>query len=197
VGFLSPASLFFVLGVCHDHHFGDTVTSSSRPNRRWWLWPPLLAVAAWLALYGNRTPDSKDSVSMPVRAAAAHGSQQAPSAGTPVELVPRDVLIAASSKESARDLFAAHSWNPPPPPAPPPQPEAAPSAPPVPYTYLGRKVEGDAWEVYLARGDQTFVAKSGTVLDGAWRVESAQPPSLVLTFLPLGQTQTLSIGDPQ
>jgi hypothetical protein len=49
--------------------------------------------------------------------------------------------------------------------------------------------------VYLARGEQTFIVREGSALDGLYRVDRIAPPSLALTYLPLGQSQTLPIGE--
>ena len=93
------------------------------------------------------------------------------------------------------DLFAGKSWSPP---RLPPTPKAipappAPSAPQFPYTYLGKKFEDSVWEVYLARGDQTFIVRPQTLIEGSYRVESIKPPLVTLTYLPLNAMQTLLI----
>jgi hypothetical protein len=66
----------------------------------------------------------------------------------------------------------------------------------VPYVVLGKKREGGTWEVYLARGQTIFVAAAGTVLEGSYRVDRIEPPTLSLTYLPLGHRQVLPIGAP-
>jgi hypothetical protein len=114
---------------------------------------------------------------------------------SPDPLAAKPADTASADKPAARDLFGAHSWNPPAPPPPPPLPTPPPTAPPVPYTFLGKKQEGDAWEVFLAKGEQTFVARMGSVMEGEWRIDGIAPPTLTLTYLPLGLPQTLSIGD--
>jgi hypothetical protein len=70
----------------------------------------------------------------------------------------------------------------------------APVAPPVPFNVIGKKVEGGRWEVYLAKGETTFVATIGAVLAGTYRVEDIQPTELTLLYLPLGEKQTLNSG---
>jgi hypothetical protein len=92
-------------------------------------------------------------------------------------------------------LFASHSWEPPPPPVA-PAPPPPPTAPPLPYTYVGKKLEAGAWEVYLARGDQVLVVRPDTVIENTYRVGAILPPTLNLTYLPLNQLQPLSIGAP-
>jgi hypothetical protein len=101
--------------------------------------------------------------------------------------IPVDTVVAQA-------LFDSQTWNPPPPPPPKPTPPPPPVAPPLPYIVLGKKSEGQQWEVYLARGDQTFIAREKETLENQYRVDSIKPPTMVLTYLPLNQVQTLSIG---
>ncbi len=135
-------------------------------------------------------------------------------ASAPLVLLPREQLVrpaanpasspmaagsaaggAPNAKSSRKDLFGTRSWNPPPPPPPPPAPAPPPMAPALPFVYLGKKLEGEAWEVYLGHGEQSFVVREGMVLEGTYRIDRIAPPQLSLTYLPLGQAQTLSIGD--
>jgi hypothetical protein len=114
-------------------------------------------------------------------------------------LLPRTGLVAPAPQDDAqrvpgRDLFAAHNWTPPPA-APASATPAAPSAPALPYVYLGKKQEADVWEIYLGRGEQSFIAREGQVLEGTYRVDRIEPPTLTLTYLPLNQAQSLSIGE--
>lgn len=170
-------------------------------SMRWWIGLPLLAAGAWLALFGDKSPAGDAAASAPVAAVPAAQPRTAaavPAGDVTLALVPRDQLFAKPDAQSperatARDLFSARNWNPPPPP--PPVFVAAPVAPPVPYAFLGKKLEANVWEVYLSRGEQTFVARTGQVLEGEWCVDRIAPPSLELTYLPLGQALTLSIGE--
>lgn len=108
-------------------------------------------------------------------------------------LQPRAGLIGAASGRGSDGLFASKSWTPPPKLAklePPPPP----SAPPLPFTYLGKQTAGGHMEVYLARGDEIFVVRDQTVIQNTYRVESIKPPTLSLVYLPLNEIQRLSIG---
>ena len=97
-------------------------------------------------------------------------------------------------------VFLGQNWNPPPPAAtaaeraaanaPPPPPVA----PPLPFNYFGKAVQDGAWEVYLARGDKTYVVRNSTVIDGAYRIDRIAPPLLTVTYLPLNQVQQINIG---
>jgi len=116
-------------------------------------------------------------------------------------LVPREVLIADNDSGFGQApngaVFGSQSWVPPPPPpapaqaAPPPPP---PMAPPLPFTFIGKSVGDGVWEVYLARGDRTYTARTNEVIDGTYRVDAIAPPILRLTYLPLNQVQQLNIG---
>jgi hypothetical protein len=179
------------------------MTSTSGKHRRWWVWVPLLGAGGWLALFGDNSPAGDAEVVQPTRpplpAAASAGEPAA--APALLALLPREQLYPSpaaggdATPPTQRDLFSTRSWNPPPPPPPPPSPPAPPVAPPLPYTVIGKKQEAGAWEVYLTRSDQTFVAREGQVLEGTWRVDAIQPPNLSATYLPLGLPQSLPIGD--
>lgn len=186
------------------------MSSGHASRRRWWLWLPLLGLAGWLALFGDRSADGKAAaVSGPVRlpgiAEPASRLRLVPTPKTAATAVPevietlvrRDEWVAPVPADAAsaarRDLFSTRNWNPPPPPV--PVSEPAPVAPPLPFVFLGKKLEGEVWEVYLSRGEQTFVVREGQTLEHAYRIDKIAPPSLTLTYLPLAQSQTLMIGD--
>ena len=178
-----------------------------------------LVGAALLAAFGDRAPqgDIAEPVERPVAKAAlvrtaapvpvpvvpAAKAGDAPAGQQILALVPRDTLIgdgdaAFGQGQNGAGPFGRHDWTPPPPPPPPPQPAPPPpppTAPPLPFTFIGKSVGDGAWEVYLARGDRTYVVREkGAVIDGTYRVESIAPPVLTLTYLPLNQVQQLNIG---
>lgn len=147
-----------------------------------------------------RTPAPATAQAVVAPPASAKTADSGP-AQPVLALVPRDVLIGdgdAAFGQGGAGPFAHQDWTPPPPPPPPPQPAPPPpppTAPPLPFTFIGKSVGNGAWEVYLARGDRTYVVREkGAVIDGTYRVESIAPPVLTLTYLPLNQTQQLNIG---
>ena len=98
------------------------------------------------------------------------------------------------------DLFRSQNWNSPPPPPAPVQVamQAAPPtpmAPPIPFKLIGKKLDGEIWEIFLARGNMVFVVRQNDVIEGTYKIGKIAPPSMELTFLPLNQIQTLSIGN--
>jgi hypothetical protein len=100
------------------------------------------------------------------------------------------------SLESRNNPFVASSWLPPPPPVvqAAPEPPPPPTAPPVPYTYLG-KLDGSTLkpQIFLSRGDQLLIVSQGEVVDAQYRVESISDSDVVLTYLPLNQRQVVSM----
>jgi len=167
-----------------------------------------LAGAAALVIFGDNRP-AADVVEAVERAPGAR--KPAPLAAKPaakaqapaiLRLQPRATLIGDDDDKlgAPGDLFGRRDWTPPPPPPDPAAKAAAalppppPMAPPLPFTYLGKAVADGAWEVYLARGDKTFIVRDQMVIEGTYRVDAITPPNLTLTYLPLNQVQQLNIG---
>lgn len=182
-----------------------------------------LAGAAALAVFGDNRPDAEvaEPVTRAGSAAAAaadaglaerartpavlapqaeHTTQAgstAQAAPAILRLLPRAALVGLDGAKEGAGAFASRDWTPPPPPPPAPSappPPPPPTAPPLPFTLLGKAFENGAWEVYLARAGKTYIVKPKTVIDGMYRVDAIAPPFLTLTYLPLNQVQQLNIG---
>ena len=167
-----------------------------------------LVAAAGLVLLGDSAPDVEvaEPVERAPRPAAAptvtaRVAQESADAGKILRLIPRAELIGATGEDAfggGGGLFAGQNLNPPPPPpsepSRPPPPPPAPTAPPVPFTVIGKGLADGAYEVYLANGERTYVVRANTVIDGMYRVDAIAPPTLTLTYLPLNQVQQLNIG---
>lgn len=182
------------------------------PRKRWWILGGLLIGAAGLAFFGDSTPYqvATEIASPPVRptetadsttrsSAKSSRTKSAPDVQAEptvlLALKPRDELIHASPPSSV-DLFTAMSWAPPQPPPPSaPMPVVAPVAPPLPYTYVGKKQQGGQWEVYLLKDELTYIVHQGSIVEDQYVVEHIEPPSMRFKYRPLGQVQTLMIGE--
>jgi hypothetical protein len=175
-----------------------------------------LAAAAGLVLFGDNSPSADiaepaarsskapaaASASASAEPAARTGKDGKPQADLSIlRLTPRAELVGESGEATfaaGEGVFVGQNWNPPPPPpsqaananAPPPPP----TAPPMPFTVIGKAVADGIWEVYLARGDKTYVVRNQTIIDGTYRVEKITPPLMSVTFLPLNQVQQINIG---
>ena len=147
------------------------------------------ALVAWDRLRAPAVTVANAVVRKPASAAASpQKSIDEPSLSTPRE---RSDYLA-----KGRDAFP--SLLPPAPAARSGAPVAAeasrPTAPPLPFTVIGKKLERDAWEVYLARGDQTYIATQGVDIAGEYRVSAIEPTQITLIYLPLNEKQTLQTG---
>ncbi|ODP34597.1 hypothetical protein [Pandoraea sp. ISTKB] len=129
------------------------------------------------------------------------GSGPSVGASSIVAPMPREHLVDTDgAPASSARLFASQNWGPPPPApssAPAPLAPLPPTAPPMPFTYLGKAQAAGAWEVYLARGEKTFIVHENSVVDDVYRVESIKPPRLSLIYIPMNQQQELDIGGAQ
>lgn len=106
-------------------------------------------------------------------------------------------LSRADAVEPEQDPFAGKSWYVPPPPPPPPKVQEAPrpTAPSLPFKYMGRmQEEGGQMVIYLTQGRRAYSVKMGDTIDGTYRLESISPGQIVLTYLPLDTRQTLNTG---
>jgi len=165
------------------------------PARQRWV---VYAIVLLLALTAVRWAGGQDRAEP--RATAAYQAERSErparegSATGNAEAAPAvrlDQLERRTAAAPAGDPFQAHSWEPalavvrrnlPPPP---------PQAPPLPFTYLGKMVDGEETTVFLAASDRNYVARPGDTLDGRYRVEKIEEDGLALTYLPLGTKQVL------
>ena len=75
-----------------------------------------------------------------------------------------------------------------------PQGASSLQAPPLPYRYLGRMIEGGKTIVLLSRGDETFAVRPGQRFgDGKWRLVIATEQELVFVYLPLGTQKAIQL----
>lgn len=113
---------------------------------------------------------------------------------------PRPVASAAADGGRAAkisNVFTATSWYVPPPP-PPPLPAAPPpvqSAPPLPFTYLGRYEDAPTLLAILVKGERMYTVAVGDVIEDTYRIERVTAGQVELTYLPLNIKQSLNTGE--
>lgn len=95
----------------------------------------------------------------------------------------------------AFDPFASRAQ--PPPALPPPPPVVAeaprPSAPPLPFKYMGRLNGDHVNAVFVTHENRVLTIESGEQIEGNYRVESIGETEIVFTYLPLAERQVLPI----
>jgi hypothetical protein len=171
------------------------------PSKRGKWLTAIAALVAGYVVFGPKEPEAIE----PARtgaSAAAHVPHAAAASSAPVV---RSLLLLAHrvvDQTAAGSLFAAHSWYTPPPPPPPPAPvvtaPAVPTAPPLPYQFIGSyKPDGQAPVFFLTSGDRVYDVHVGDTLDNNYSVDSFDNGQLVLTYKPLNIKQQLLAGVPQ
>jgi hypothetical protein len=99
-------------------------------------------------------------------------------------------------KVEKSDSFRSKAWyvpKPPPPPPPPPPP----TAPPLPFSFLGRiQDDSGTTTLFLSDNVQVHLVHTGDKINNTYSVDGIEDGKLVLTYLPLNIKQYLSVGDP-
>lgn len=67
-----------------------------------------------------------------------------------------------------------------------------PVAPPLPFRYLGKMLDGGKLAVFLARGDESLSVSAGQRI-GDYRVDKVTESEVVFTYLPLKTKQSLPL----
>lgn len=163
------------------------MANSPRP-RHLLLGIALLATLAATIWVGQREPEN-DVVSVPNQRdslpPAPIPSSDKPTAGAEQQL--STPLPRSANEGEIVNLFPKQSWYVAPPPP-------APSAPPLPFSYLGKYSDGNEVVVFVSSGEQNFVVHQGDIVNGNYRIDEIAPPTMTITYLPLNQKQTLEIG---
>ncbi|MHB8721741.1 MAG: hypothetical protein ACYDAH_10135 [Steroidobacteraceae bacterium] len=171
----------------------------------------LIGVAVVCAGYVVLMPDASQTIEpshAPGAGAPAPGAAPSSRSINPAPQGRKSPIMNASMspadrivKDAAADLlFSPHSWYvapPPPPPAPVVyQPPPAPTAPPLPFAFMGSyRSEGGGAIYYLTSGDRVYDVKIGDTLDNTYSVDGVKSGQLLLTYMPLKIQQSLAVGD--
>jgi hypothetical protein len=148
-----------------------------------------LTVAAVAATEGKDESDS--AVVQPDQVKTRHLQQK----GRTESELASNVSLARLNRqllpEEVKDMFAGKSWYV----APPPPKPAPPSAPPLPFVYMGKLAEeGEKVVILLTKENRSYEVREGDVLDNIYRVDEVRAPVMILTYLPLNIKQTIQIG---
>lgn len=170
-------------------------------NKRVVGWVAFFGVAAaltWLPDYFKQADDSDTDV-VAVAAPATgkvKGALPAANAGA--------APAAIKDLSPAGDLFAARSWKAAPSLASVTEQPVnvapvvqAPTAPPMPFQFIGRMDDRTDLQVFLQSGEKIYVVRKGDVIDETWKIEGISDMELSLVYLPLHLSQTLSVGSAQ
>jgi hypothetical protein len=164
-----------------------------------WLIGSTALIAAWAA-FGPKDPDAVEPTHASAAAPAHSARPAAAAAAVPMAESLLRVAHRVAEQTAAGSLFAAHSWYVPPPPPPAPVVTAPvappkPTAPPLPFTYMGSYTpNGSPAVFFLTNGDKVYDVHLGDTIDNTYTVDALNNGQLVFTYKPLNQQQQLSTG---
>jgi hypothetical protein len=77
----------------------------------------------------------------------------------------------------------------------PPPPALAPTAPPLPFKYIGKLGDDGQYTVFLSAQNKNYAVKLGDTVIQTYRVDEIKPPVMILTYLPTNTKQNMQIGE--
>ena len=159
------------------------------------IWAGFLGVSAALAWAPGHWFGQDDGV-------AAFAGKPAPT-GSAASTDPVGAGVPAKGPEPAsRALFPTQQWTKPQalatvteqPVVAAPVLAAAPTAPELPFQFIGRMGTNDDLQIFLQSGEKLYVVRQGDVIEDTYRLDRVSAEELSLVYLPLHQSQTLSVG---
>lgn len=174
-----------------------------KPNQRWLIIGSLLFATLVAGYVVDDEPVSKE----PVRARKAPAMRQAAAKDKPANrhpdvsdtdaeraavslTFPAPVAVEAVDESDAVNPFRYKSWYV----APPPPPPAKPTAPPLPFQYLGKVIQDDGVHVFLNYQGKHLIVRAGDVINGIYTVEKIDGSQMTLLYQPLQERQAFAIG---
>jgi hypothetical protein len=161
----------------------------------------VVALALIASVVAGREELSPDSQTAPEPALVPVVNGAVPQASLPdLDL---DKLNRSVKNNKITDLFASKAAAPIPAPVavaitlPPPPPPPAPTAPPLPFRYFGKWIDGDKTVVFLWNNSEGHSVAAGDTVEDTYRIESITDSSVDFIYLPLGSKQTLPISKPE
>jgi hypothetical protein len=177
-------------------------------KRQWTLGAVLAATLGAVAWVSGGDP-AGETVSGAAAGGTSTSARRATSSSEPAsEAVQPQRLVRMVAQRKVGDPFGSVNFAPPvalpkpaitvaaAPPAPPVvvAPPAAPTAPPFPWTFMGRLIEDPQNpSVFLSRGERLTVAHLGETLENSWKVVGMDARGLRVEYMPLKSTQTVNM----
>lgn len=147
-----------------------------------------LAAVGWLSADGGSSPEVVEPAGPQEQGGRKPAVRE--SLGEELAAPDADGLKRALPEGEARNIFGKQTWFvAPPPPAP-----SKPAPPPLPFAYLGKMLDDGQATVFLTHQDRNLAVRTGDVINGTYRVDEINPPTMTFTYLPLNMPQQLEIG---
>ena len=172
---------------------------NSSPRLRWALYGVALVGAIWAAIWVERDPAIVASALVQQNSPEIQPSSRS---GTAADESRKDSALGIdglptrSHHGASADPFSPRSWKQMAADAArrdaPPRTPPVPQPPPLPFTYMGKLVEGKVTTIFLTNDDENYIARLGDTIDKDYRVEEIGEDQIVLTYLPLKRRQHLA-----
>lgn len=163
-------------------------------HRRWLLGAALLLTVAAVASVDSQNDRESGVVQVDTsRVHVPHPKAERLAGVEPSMDILVDKLKRPALTEDVKDMFSSTSWY-----VPPPVPKILPppSAPALPFVYIGKmQEEGNKSTVFLERQNRIYLVREGDAIDANYRVDTIKDPVMTLTYLPLDIKQTVQIGE--
>jgi len=170
-------------------------------QRRWLIGGALaLTLAAMYQLDKNEretsAQETAETTAVKQRMPNSFGASQRNQGRSKLELLPdlsQKSHAQVAQTDTSSDLFKAHAWYVPPPPRPVivEAEKPVPTAPPVPYFYMGKLENGPKGTlIFLTAGNKVLSVTVGQKIDSFWRLDQEDANALTLTYLPLSISKT-------
>jgi hypothetical protein len=161
-----------------------------RAHRRWLgLGAVLVAALAIRVGVSTSQPTPADIVGAVERPSTAQARKPVEATQT----APQWSLDRSPISTPAFDPFASRAQPPPAPPPPVVAETPRPSAPPLPFKYMGRLNGDHVNAVFVTHENRVLTIEPGEQIEGNYRVESIGETEIVFTYVPLAERQVLPI----
>jgi hypothetical protein len=174
------------------------MTGAGAPGGRRTLWLGAALLASLLAAQwvsgedGTADLEQGKEEATPRKQAPAAEIRSSSEKAREDELLRLDRLERRKFSAQGGDLFRAQSWAPPPPPPSEAERNRPPPPPPLQFKYLGKIVEGEETQVFLALAERNYIVKPGENINSQYRLDEVNDNAITVTYLPLNAKQMLA-----
>jgi hypothetical protein len=176
--------------------------AAAAPGGRRTLWLGVALLASLLAAQwvsgedGAADPEAVEAEASPRKPTHTADSKPPKEKEQESELLRLDRLESRKFNAQAGDIFRAQSWAPPPPPRSEAEKNQPPPPPPLQFKYLGKIIEDEETQVFLALAERNYVVKPGENINGQYRLDAVSDHGITVTYLPLNVKQVLATAPP-
>lgn len=178
------------------------MTAAAAPGGRRTLWLGAALLASLLAAQwvsgeeGAADPEAAEAETSPRKPIRTTVDEPPKEKEQENELLRLDRLESRKFSAQAGDIFRPQSWAPPPPPRSEAEKNQPPPPPPLQFKYLGKIIEDEETQIFLALAERNYVVKPGENINSQYRLDAVNDQAITITYLPLNAKQILATAPP-